>query len=50
MYAFGGADMKTLYITSFRPNNADLADQPLADGVFALRPKARGIEESAFQS
>lgn len=49
MCAFGGADMKTLYVTSIRPDNIDLTDQPLAGGVFALHPGVRGIEEPVFQ-
>ena len=49
MCAFGGADMKTLYVTSIRPANVDLADQPLAGGVFALRLGVRGIPEPFFQ-
>jgi sugar lactone lactonase YvrE len=49
MCAFGGADMKTLYVTSIRPANMDLSDQPLAGAVFALRPGAQGIEEPIFQ-
>jgi sugar lactone lactonase YvrE len=49
MCAFGGADMKTLYVTSIRPANVDLADQPLAGAVFALRPGVRGLPESVFQ-
>jgi sugar lactone lactonase YvrE len=49
MCAFGGADMKTLYVTSIRPANMDLTDQPLAGGVFALRPGVRGIPEPVFQ-
>lgn len=49
MCAFGGAGMKTLYVTSIRPANVDLADQPLAGGLFALRPGVRGIEEPVFQ-
>ena len=49
MCSFGGADMKTLYVTSIHPANIDLTDQPLAGGVFALRPGAQGIEEPVFQ-
>ena len=49
MCSFGGADMKTLYVTSIRPTNMDCSDQPLAGGVFALRPGAQGIEEPIFQ-
>jgi sugar lactone lactonase YvrE len=48
MCSFGGVDMKTLYITSIRPGNTDLTDQPLAGAVFALRPGAQGITESFF--
>jgi sugar lactone lactonase YvrE len=50
MCAFGGADMKTLFVTSIRPALVDLADQPLAGGVFALRPGVRGIAEPVFSS
>jgi sugar lactone lactonase YvrE len=49
MCAFGGVDMKTLYVTSIRPANMDLTDQPLAGGVFALRPGVQGIPEPVFQ-
>ncbi|WP_298924731.1 SMP-30/gluconolactonase/LRE family protein [uncultured Ramlibacter sp.] len=44
MCAFGGAQLDTLYVTSIRPGG-DLSDQPLAGGVFALRPGVRGIAE-----
>jgi sugar lactone lactonase YvrE len=44
MCAFGGAGLDTLFVTSIRPAG-DLADQPLAGGVFALRPGVRGLEE-----
>jgi sugar lactone lactonase YvrE len=50
MCAFGGADMKTLYVTSIRPSNQDVSDQPLAGALFALRPGVRGIPETPFQS
>jgi sugar lactone lactonase YvrE len=50
MCAFGGPGMATLYVTSIRPaGDADLADQPLAGGVFALYPGVRGLPEPAFQ-
>lgn len=49
MCAFGGTDMKTLYVTSIRPASVDLADQPLAGGVFALRPGVSGLPEPFFQ-
>jgi sugar lactone lactonase YvrE len=47
MCAFGGAQLDTLYVTSIRPAGADLSDQPLAGGVFALRPGVRGLPEPA---
>ena len=48
MCAFGGADLDTLFVTSIRPEGIDLSDQPLAGGVFALRPGVRGLAEAAF--
>lgn len=45
MCAFGGPGMDTLFVTSIRPGG-DLADQPLAGGLFALRPGTRGIAET----
>lgn len=47
MCAFGGRDLDTLFVTSIRPAGIDLSDQPLAGGVFALRPGVCGIEEAA---
>ena len=47
MCAFGGAGLDTLFVTSIRPAG-DLADQPLAGGVFALRPGVQGLPEPAF--
>jgi sugar lactone lactonase YvrE len=47
MCAFGGAGMDTLFVTSIRPEGIDLSDQPLAGGVFALRPGVRGIPETS---
>jgi sugar lactone lactonase YvrE len=44
MCAFGGPGLDTLFVTSIRPGG-DLADQPLAGGVFALRPGTRGLAE-----
>ncbi len=44
MCAFGGAGLDTLFVTSIRPGG-DLTDQPLAGGVFALRPGVRGLGE-----
>ncbi|WP_459569785.1 hypothetical protein [Cupriavidus sp. 8B] len=42
--------MKTLFVTSIRPADASVeAEQPLAGGVFALRPGVAGIAEHPFQ-
>jgi sugar lactone lactonase YvrE len=46
MCAFGGAGLDTLYVTSIRPAGIDLSDQPLAGGLFALRPGVRGLAET----
>ncbi|BEP67861.1 MULTISPECIES: SMP-30/gluconolactonase/LRE family protein [unclassified Variovorax] len=48
MCAFGGANLDTLFVTSIRPSGIDLSDQPLAGGVFALRPGVAGVPEPAF--
>jgi sugar lactone lactonase YvrE len=48
MCAFGGAGLDTLFVTSIRPDGIDLSDQPLAGGVFALRPGVRGLPEPVF--
>ena len=48
MCAFGGAGLDTLFVTSIRPQDIDLSDQPLAGGVFALRPGVCGLAEPAF--
>ena len=48
MCAFGGPKLDTLFVTSIRPGGIDLSDQPLAGGVFALRPGTQGIEEPSF--
>ena len=47
MCAFGGAGLDTLFVTSIRPGGIDLSDQPLAGGLFALRPGVRGLPEPA---
>jgi sugar lactone lactonase YvrE len=44
MCAFGGPGLDTLFVTSIRPGG-DLSDQPLAGGLFALRPGVRGLDE-----
>ena len=48
MCAFGGAGLDTLFVTSIRPEGVDLSEQPLAGGVFALRPGVCGLPEPAF--
>ncbi|WP_426143329.1 glucurono-1,5-lactonase [Pseudomonas sp. DWP3-1-2] len=48
MCAFGGPDLDTLFVTSIRPGG-DLSDQPLAGGVFALRPGVKGLKEPEFK-
>ena len=48
MAAFGGPNLDTLYITSIRPKDIDLSDQPLAGGLFAARPGVTGLPEPAF--
>ncbi|CAN7330551.1 SMP-30/gluconolactonase/LRE family protein [Variovorax paradoxus] len=48
MCAFGGPALDTLFVTSIRPGGIDLSDQPLAGGVFALRPGVAGVPEPAF--
>ncbi|MNC91940.1 L-arabinolactonase [compost metagenome] len=47
---FGGAQLDELFITSARQrlSAADLARQPLAGSVFAVRPGVRGLPESRF--
>jgi sugar lactone lactonase YvrE len=47
MCAFGGPDLDILFITSGTEHldAAELARQPLAGGLFALRPRVRGLPE-----
>ena len=47
---FGGAGFDTLYITSAtqRLTPGDLAKQPLAGSVFAVKPGVRGLPEARF--
>ena len=47
---FGGEHLDVLYITSARQRltPAELASQPLAGGVLAVRPGVRGLPESRF--
>jgi L-arabinonolactonase len=50
MVAFGGRALDVIYITSIRPENVDLSDQPRAGGVFAVRPGGvTGIPEPRFK-
>lgn len=48
--AFGGADLKTLYVTSGRvmASAAELAAEPLAGALFALRCDVPGLPEAPF--
>jgi sugar lactone lactonase YvrE len=49
MCAFGGKHFETLFVTSIRPQKeAELAGQPLAGAVFALRPGVQGLPETLF--
>ncbi len=49
MCAFGGKNFDTLYVTSIRPQKeSELAGQPLAGAVFALRPGVHGLPETEF--
>jgi L-arabinonolactonase len=47
---FGGADLDVLYITTVRYglSDGDLAEQPLAGGIFALDPGVKGIPDGEF--
>lgn len=51
MVAFGGDDLKTLYITSSRENRTEeeLAQYPLSGNIFAVRTHVTGREEPRFK-
>ena len=49
MCAFGGAGLNTLFVTSIRPGNTDLSDQPLAGGLFAFNTSVQGIPEPVMR-
>lgn len=51
MIAFGGADLRTLYITSAREGAAEeeLARQPQAGGIFAVRLDVAGRPEPLYR-
>ncbi|MCM2291024.1 SMP-30/gluconolactonase/LRE family protein [Allorhizobium sp. BGMRC 0089] len=50
MVAFGGADMKTLYLTSARAGRPEeeLKAYPLSGGIFALRTDVPGLAKPLF--
>ncbi|MCZ7565622.1 MAG: SMP-30/gluconolactonase/LRE family protein [Burkholderiales bacterium] len=49
MLAFGGRDLRTIFVTSIRPKGRDLADQPQAGGVFAVEGAGiQGLPEPMF--
>lgn len=48
MCAFGGPDLRTLYITSIRPPVPPPGQEALAGALFATRPGAQGLPEAAF--
>ena len=50
MCAFGGADLKTLYVTSARQlrSDAELATLPQSGGIFAMQVDVPGLPEPAF--
>lgn len=52
MPCFGGADLKTLYITSARQKHdaGELAKMPLAGGIFTARADIPGLPETLFTS
>jgi sugar lactone lactonase YvrE len=50
MCAFGGSDLKTLYVTSARQqrNAEELARLPQSGGIFAMRVDVPGLPEPKF--
>jgi sugar lactone lactonase YvrE len=50
--AFGGSDLKTLYITTAREGATaeELEKEPLAGGVFAIRVDVPGLPENIFRT
>jgi L-arabinonolactonase len=48
--AFGGDDLDTLYVTTSRLHltEQELATQPQAGGIFALKPGVKGLPRPAF--
>ena len=47
---FGGPDLDILYVTTVRYGltNAELAEQPLAGGIFAIDAKVKGLPDGQF--
>jgi sugar lactone lactonase YvrE len=50
MCAFGGPDLKTLYVTSARQQREaeELARLPLSGGIFSMRVDVAGLPEPSF--
>ena len=50
--AFGGPDLKTLFVTTARSgrSDAELAELPLSGGLFAMTVDILGLPESVFSS
>lgn len=48
MCAFGGPDLRTLYVTSIRPGTPPPGEAALAGALFAIRPGAQGLPEAPF--
>jgi sugar lactone lactonase YvrE len=51
MCAFGGDDLRTLYITTARSGRSDeeLEREPLAGGIFAMRTQVPGLSEARWR-
>jgi L-arabinonolactonase len=48
MLAFGGDRLDVIYVTSIRPANVDLRDQPQAGSLFTVDAGIRGLPEPLF--
>jgi sugar lactone lactonase YvrE len=50
MCAFGGPDLKTLYVTTARQQRdpGELARLPLSGGIFSMRVHVPGLAEPSF--
>lgn len=48
MLAFGGKRLDTIFVTSIRPANAYLSNQPLAGSLFAMQADVAGLPEPLF--